>query len=156
MKKLDLVGWAAIAEIIGSAAVILSLVFVGISIQQNTAVYRATNDNLLYEMSDAWYSDLATNPELNRIWAKFVGGDSLTDADKATVSSQLMRSLNVWELAYIRFHDGLMPPDQWDMWNRINEDWIRSGGIPQELWTPLRSDFNARFVQYVDSIYESK
>jgi len=61
MKKLDLTDWAAAAEIVGTVAVVVSLLFVGMNIKQNTAAVQAMNDNVLYEMTDTFRELISAN-----------------------------------------------------------------------------------------------
>ncbi len=44
---MKLAEWAQIAEIIGGAAIIASLVFVGIEVRENTLVVRAQSDRAI-------------------------------------------------------------------------------------------------------------
>ena len=59
--------WAAISEILGMMAVIVSLLLVVSSIRQNTAAMHTTNDNFLYQRQDAIVAALATNPSLAEV-----------------------------------------------------------------------------------------
>jgi len=70
IKSLDWKKWAAIPEVFGTVAVVVSLVFVGISIRQNTAVAQANQQNLLYELTDTWFSDQVNHPHLYEIESK--------------------------------------------------------------------------------------
>ena len=49
MAKRNLAELAAISEIIGTLAVIISLLFVAFNISKNTRVMQAVNDNFLYQ-----------------------------------------------------------------------------------------------------------
>jgi hypothetical protein len=69
--------WATIAEIISAIAIVVSLIFVGLEIRQNTnATYAASYDNLLADIVD-WRIAAATNPELARIVNEQNGAESL-------------------------------------------------------------------------------
>ena len=78
IMTLDWKKWAAIAEIVGTFAVVISLIFVGISIRQNTAVIQADQQNLLYVLTDSWLSDQVAHPELFDIGARAVNQQALT------------------------------------------------------------------------------
>ena len=43
MRRLSLSEWASIAEIIGAVAVVLSLIYVGVQVQENTSEVRESN-----------------------------------------------------------------------------------------------------------------
>jgi len=59
MKKLDLTEWAAISEILGTTAVIASLIFVAYTVDRNTVVMQAANDNFQYQIQDERARDIA-------------------------------------------------------------------------------------------------
>ena len=50
MSMLDLSGWAALAEIVASVAVIVSLLLVAYSIKRNTDEMEVSNSNFLYQL----------------------------------------------------------------------------------------------------------
>ena len=153
MKKLKLADWAAVAEIVGTIAVVVSLAIVVVSIRQNTAVIQATNDNFLYELTDAWYSDIASNSNLSSVWLKFRSRESVTEAEEHQVYAQVMRYLNAIELAHARFNDGLMPENQWNMWSNGFRLWVREY-LPRDYWEEFRADFGEEFAEYVEAIYK--
>ena len=62
MQKFALKEWAAVAEIIAAVAVIISLVFVVQSINQNTAAVQSTNDNFIYDLQYARTRDIVSSP----------------------------------------------------------------------------------------------
>ena len=88
MSKLKLADWAATAEIVGTVAVVVSLLFVGMSVKQNTAAVQAMNDNVLYEMTDTWYADIVTNPEVSELMIRYESGAELSASDHRRATHQ--------------------------------------------------------------------
>jgi hypothetical protein len=154
MKKVDLAGWAAIAEIIGTVAVVASLLFVGLSVQQNTTAFRAENDNVMYQLTDSWWQEFIVTPELNLLYDKQSRGESLSFTETEMVLSHSTRLLNNWELAFARYDDGLMPSKQWDMWHRSHSEML-DYYVTREYWNSNRSTFATDFASYVDAIFEA-
>ena len=62
MRKLELSDWASLAEIVASFGVVISLIFVAISLERNTAVMQASNDNFIYELQFARARDIVSSP----------------------------------------------------------------------------------------------
>jgi hypothetical protein len=62
MRKLNLTEWAAVSEIIGTVAIVISLLFVAYSVNQNTAVMQASNDDFIYELQYARTRDIVSSP----------------------------------------------------------------------------------------------
>ncbi len=70
MSELNLIEWAAVSEIIGTAAIIISLVFVAYSVNQNTAAMQAGNDDFIYELQYARARDIVSSPGMASIYVK--------------------------------------------------------------------------------------
>ena len=63
-----------------------------------------------------------------------------------------MRGLNVWEMAYKRYQDGLLPEERWAGWDNMYADQARRD-FPYEWWLEVRSWYADDFVTHVDSAY---
>jgi hypothetical protein len=78
MRKLSLGEWSSLAEVVASMAVVVSLVFVGFSINQNSHILKASNDSLIFEIQDSIMSQLAGDPVLASILVKLESGEEIT------------------------------------------------------------------------------
>jgi len=155
IKSVDWKKWAAIAEIVGTFAVVISLIFVGISIQKNTAVVQAEQQNLLYELTDDWLSDQVSHPELYDIQFRATNRQALTDIERARFSDQVYRALNVWENAQFKNRNGLLTDEQYRFWHNANVAWVECC-VPRWVWKELDADeFHPEFVSTVDAIFDS-
>jgi hypothetical protein len=154
MRSVDWKKWAAIAEVFGTLAVVVSLIFVGISIRQNTAVVQANQQNLLYELTDNWFSDQVNNPELFEIESKAADPESLTYVERRQFETQTYRAMNVWENAYFNHKNGLLTDDQYQSWHNANAEWIGCC-LPRWVWDGMKeNEFDPDFGALVDAIFE--
>jgi hypothetical protein len=152
MAELTLSEWAAISEILGVLAVVISLLLVVGSIRQNTAAMRTTNDNFLYERQDAIVAALATNPLLAEISVKHDNDEDLSEIERLQLWNQMFRDLLLWELAFVRFKEGLFSPAQWSEWNRVYSiQFINE--CPKSWWAENRHWVTEKFAAHVDSVY---
>lgn len=135
----------------GAASYGFFLLFVGINIKQNTAAVQAMNDNVLYEMTDAWYADAVTNPDVAELMIRYERGDKLADADHRRAVYNVARGLNIWEISYVRYEQGLFPPEQWESWNNSFEIWI-TGVLHEEDWIASRNEYHRGFATHVDRV----
>ncbi|MGI9222581.1 MAG: hypothetical protein ACR2QS_16255 [Woeseiaceae bacterium] len=153
MKKPDIQTLAAWSEILASIAVIVSLIFVIISLNQNTAALRAMNDNLLYQIQDARFSDANNDAELAEIALKRFKGEPISEIEDQRLFYWVVREVNLWELAYVRHSEGLMSPLQWETWDRNSVSNVLDT-LPKKDWDQyLRQGYNPGFVEHVDAIY---
>ena len=155
MAKFNLKLMAMSAEIVASLAVIISLIFVAYSINQNTAALQAINDNFLYELQNQRLSDVSIDGDLATIIVKFTDGQELTDSELLRYRFWMTQELNMWELAFLRFRDGLLPPRQWKTWDAM---WSKDIPlqIPVEWWSNYRYQFDTEFAVHVDEAYQKQ
>ena len=155
MKKLKLTGWAAIAEILESAAVIASLVFVAYTVNRNTLALQAVNDNFHYQIQDERVRDIGNSSELASIELRVRNSEEVSEIEKHRLLSQHLRELNMWELAYRRNSQGLYSADQWNAWNGYYSDDL-TAKLPQEWWDEARVWYGDEFITHVDAANASK
>ncbi len=82
MTKLRLTDWASIAEVVGAFGVVISLIYVGLQVRDNTEEVRATNRQQLIGRAHSATIGAATSPELAAAIAKLTNGETLTPAEK--------------------------------------------------------------------------
>ena len=155
MKKRDLVRWAAMSDILETAAVVASLIFVAYTVDRNTAVMQSVNDNFVYQIQDERVGDIANNSELASIELRVRNNEEVSDLDKHRIISQHLRELNMWELAYVRYNEGLYSSSQWHSWNGYYALDL-TARLPQEWWAEVKPWYDDDFAQHVDAAYAAK
>ena len=155
MADLTLTEWAAIAEIIGMAGVIISLLFVAYSINRNTKEVQTTNDNFIYELQFARTRNIVSSPELAAIYVKVRENKELTEEEKERFFWDKMQELSAWEAAFNRFRSGLLPKKEWEGWNSY---YVVAFTVqfPEESWVDVRDWYSADFQSHVDAVYAAK
>jgi len=58
---------APVAEIVGALGIVMSLIFVGVQIRENTAAARAAASQAIFDSSRGFLLDIALSDELSRI-----------------------------------------------------------------------------------------
>jgi hypothetical protein len=152
MKKLNLTQWAAVAEIIGTAAVILSLLFVAHSINRNTAEIRLSNDTFLYQTNDSSLAEIAKDPEMAVFFAKRDFGLEFAAPELARAFYFKFREVNQWEQAFYWHKDGLFSDRQWDGWNRSFSSGF-AATFPEEWWRAIKHFYAEDFAGHVEKQY---
>ncbi len=155
MRKRDLVKWAAISDILETAAVVVSLLFVAYSVNRNSAVLQAANDNFAYQIQDQRVGDIANNAELAAIDLKVRNNEEISEIEKHRILSQHLRELNMWELSYVRYNQGLYSAEQWYNWNGYYEIGL-TAALPKEWWVEVKPWYQDDFAKHVDAAYAKK
>ena len=153
MRKLNLQNWAAIAEVVGTVAIIVSLIFVVHGLNQNTKALQVANLNQIYDRSDSLNSDLTSSPELAALYvAKVFGVEGLT-AEEAQFAIVMRRELNQWEQFWYWNRDGVIDDIVWEDWDAYYAEHL-STHFSEELWNGIRDYYHPDFASRVDQSYQ--
>ena len=155
MRKRDLVKWAAISDILETAAVVVSLLFVAYSINRNSAVMQSVTDNFIYQLQDERVRDIVSDPELASIIVKLRRNEEISEVEMERIRWQNLRELNQWELAFVRYNEGLYSPEQWHNWDGYY-DLGFTAVFPEERWADVKEWYREDFVKHVDAVYANK
>jgi hypothetical protein len=143
----------AIRETVGFLAVVASMVFVGMEIQQNNALARGQARQGLAELNQEWLVLFSQDAEFDALNHKVWYSDSvLTEAEWRRGSMMMTMHLRRLENVFFQWSEGL-----------VDESALRSYGLQnaaQDFGTPRfetywieddwRSSFDAGFVSFVE------
>ena len=143
--------YALLAEIIGAIAVVISLIYVGSGIRQNTSAIQVTNHQSSIALGmelGAWMRDAEFAETYELALRDF---SQLTTVQKLQFDSYVGNELNIWEFGFYTHYSGMMSDEIWSGWDR----WFRSE-INQESFRTLwlaskRVGYGEDFRIYVDS-----
>ncbi len=158
MKKLSLQDWSAVAEIVGTVGIVISLLFVAYTVNLNTVELRSTNENVQLQLNDEIIAGLLSNTDVFSIVDKRDNGQELTQIENWGMAVFTLRQLNVWEMAFYRHLDGAFTPERWDLVNKGYAGGLIDGfsACNKECWERYKTDFGAEFVRNVDAEYERR
>ncbi|MBT6328985.1 MAG: hypothetical protein HOJ34_04305 [Kordiimonadaceae bacterium] len=123
MLKRTLSQWASMAEIFGSFAIVLSLIFVGLEIHQNSAQVEAASMKSSYNFVDLVYK-LGGNPEQNEIIIIGLSDfESLSIGEKALFDSYITTIGMEFDVARDLYQRGFLDEELYlayeDLWARV-------------------------------------
>ena len=82
--KMKLSDLASIAEIVGAVAIVVSLIYVGIQVNDSTRAVRSATANQTSTAISSWYSDLGTNFQASEVFVRGIASPkSLSPAEAA-------------------------------------------------------------------------
>jgi hypothetical protein len=101
--KHTLQDWANLAEIVGTAAIIFSLLFVGLQISDNTREMRSAAATNATESLQNWYVEIATNPQAASVFRKGMNDPNALSKEEAfqyllNIHSAMLAYQNVYFL----------------------------------------------------------
>ncbi|MEE4172929.1 MAG: hypothetical protein V2I57_01600 [Xanthomonadales bacterium] len=113
MSKLRLTDWADVFGIVSAAAVVASLYYVAVELDDNTATHKARNQrelvDALQQLEYGWVQD----EDLARIVYQAREGQPLEPVERYRVESLVYLYLNNWEQALHDYTHGVMEEEIW-------------------------------------------
>ena len=83
LTKMKLENWASLAEIVGAAAVVISLVYVGIQVNDSAGATRSAASNDVNVALQQWYLQVVSNKETSDLLYKgLVSEEALPDEEE--------------------------------------------------------------------------
>jgi hypothetical protein len=145
----------AIGEIIGAAAVVVSLVYLATQIRtQNREARAASVHQVLHEYSTA-ISKLH-EPEMADVWVAAIEDfDGLSPAQRLRFVIYLMVAVRSFEDAYFQWREGRLEDDVWHPLLSSLID-VKSTEAFACFWELRRHQFRPDFADYIDSLEEGK
>lgn len=140
-------------EVVAAVGVILSLLFVGFEIRQNTAVARGQARHALAELNQEWLMLMSQDSTAAAIWNKVYGGLPGEISEHEASRAEMMMTLHLRRLenVYFQYSEGL-----------VDESALHSYGLQQpalfqrqsfqRYWVEKewRSGFDPAFVEFFE------
>ena len=147
---MSLQDWGALGELIGGAAIIVSLLYVGLEIRQSSNASRAaTNQAFSIQFSDLIVQ--ITNSDLRDIfWRGLNGLNNLKGSENAALMAYLTAIMRTYETFYFERVEGRFDSRMWDGYSAQLVDLYNNDGV-QEYWAIRKHQFSPDFDSYLTS-----
>jgi len=150
MKKISLADWGHIAEIFGAIAVVLSLVYVGAQLKQNTAAIQAqTAQQVMSTYAETNFAIIGEEA-LAPLFIKVQNGEELTAVENEKLGVWAHIVFSNWEQAYRSHQNGLLEEEVWAAWD-IYFRWNMEYPFVLDAWVnnPIEG-YTKSFTRYVN------
>ncbi len=142
----------AVGEILGAAAVVISLGYLAGQIKSNTrALRRAASRDAVAGVNE-WFSKVTVDNDTANLFARGVESFSKLDPDEAVrfrfIYFQLFK---VFEDLHFQFEERLLDHEQWEGWRWAASQYLASPG-GREYWKMVDRAFSSRFRDLVETM----
>ena len=143
---------SAISQLIGSVAVVFSVLYLAIQVHRSTRIAKlAAQDAAATALRDVT-KPFAENAELARIWRLGLEDlDALSAEDQARFFHSTFQFLKAFETIHFHHVYGLMDEQVWQGWCGLLRHYIVSPGIDR-YWQLRRDLFAKRFQEFIASL----
>src|SRR5438093_5780665 len=143
---------SAISQLVGSIAVVLSVLYLALQVHLSTSVAKlATQDASATALRDVT-KPLMENAELERIWR--VGLEdigALSIEERARFFHAAYQFLKASETIHFHYVYGLMDRQLWDGWHGLLRHYVAAPGIAH-YWQLRPEVFSERFRKFVNAL----
>ncbi len=145
-----------IAEIVGAAAVVVSLLYLATQMRQNANAVKASNRDSMANYTTQTLLAVATDAELASIFRRGQVEPSLLDDDEAFRFDLLLYAIfDQWETFHSHWRLGALSKDDWEKWKTIIGFYLAQKGT-QNFWEKFSQNYSSSFRDYVNSVEKAE
>ncbi len=139
-----------VGELTAAIAVVISLVFVGLQVRDNTIASEAATlqNSVGYDIE--LLTDLSANPDLARAFTAYLSGDveELDETELIQARWHFVAILRHLENLYFQYEAGMLSDEVWATREPLILNNIRSPGFGMFLRSENARGFSGQFIEY--------
>ena len=144
----------AIAEFVGGAAVVVSLVYLALNARQSAQLERSENYGRIVETVSGALSKIYGSPEITALMIKGSSDiDSLETDDRVRFSFLLFEIFGNYEFVYEQSKENALPAHVWPHYLQHLEFWAALPGV-RTWWSSRKAIFSAGFMEAASGAFE--
>ena len=139
-----------LAEMFAAFAVVISLIFVGLEVRQNTTAVQSAAAQSVHENFAAWYTAIQNEPALLAITTQRMRDfESLTQTEKSQFIAVFMGFCSHTQNAFYKWREGSLAPELWRGWEYVSMNFLSTPG-GKAFWAERSYLFADAFQKYVE------
>ncbi|MEQ8320584.1 MAG: hypothetical protein RH946_09985 [Rhodospirillales bacterium] len=142
---------ATIANIMASGAVVLTLVFIGLQLRQNSQLTRMAAAQTSAQLLSTNLGRIAESAELAELIVREKGRESWTPVEFLRVSNFLSISFRHFEVLHTHRRYGVFEDELWEGSEARLRESLSNPGI-RDWWAESRPLYARSFAKYVDTL----
>jgi hypothetical protein len=140
------------AELVGIAAIVVSLVFVGLEVRQSAAATRGATQQALADSAKEASAALAADKETAELTLRFLNANdwsSFSEDERFRIVILFTSMLRVFENAHYQWSEGNLAPEVWAGWDASMRGAAPMPGIAK-YWDERRNYLDEDFREYFE------
>ena len=143
---------ALIAEIFGGIAILISLIFVGVQLKENTKETRSATASSTISAMASWYADIGNNQQSSMLFYKFLATpDSIQKDQRIQAIYNLHSMFLIFQNSYYLVKEGTLDPSIQESLTVVIKG-VRDQPGMIYYWKTRKTIFFEEFRSYVDDI----
>jgi hypothetical protein len=152
--KLKLAEYASIAEIIGAFAVVISLIYVGVQVNDSTSAVRAASANDVNVALQSWYLQIGSDQQTAELFYEaLTSEEALSNKEEFQFLMMLHGAFLAFQNSYLLAEEGTIDPE---LSEDITAALVGIKKLPgmRRYWLRRKSYLHSGFADYVDQLLE--
>ncbi|MDH3769027.1 MAG: hypothetical protein OES99_11315, partial [Gammaproteobacteria bacterium] len=143
---------AEVAEVVAAVGVLISLLYVGYEVNQNTAAVKSTAYQAIHDAEDGFWSDLASDETAARLWENGLNGglEKLGHDERPRYVLATRRLIYLFQNVHYQSRKGVVDAELWGAWVASLDEFLVKPGF-REVLDIIRPHLSDPFNQLVDS-----
>ena len=143
--------WGAIGEFIGGIAIIVSLVYVGLQIKQNTKATKMSSAHSYLDTQNGYVGLINQSSSLADVLDRGANDlEALKGGEVVQFSAFHDQSFSSFQTFFIEWRDGWLDERLWNFYKHAMADLLSHPGI-QTWWSNRKHWYSEEFREYVDA-----
>lgn len=152
MKNIKLSTLSEVSQIISALAVVVSLIYVGAQINQNTKATQAAMRQAIADNDITYLMTSLDNSVLALATHKYAYNLELSEFEKSQLFARQHVNFRVFENAFYQYQQGLLEPETWGRYRRIIKGLLTNDDAANRMWSRMNKSFTQSFQNEVSSI----
>lgn len=144
--------YSELAQIISAVAVVISLIYVGIQIRQNTLATKAAMRQSISDNDVTYLLSFLDNSIVAEANAKLTAGDTLSIKEKEQLIAQQHVNFRVFENAHYQNKNGLLENEVWQRYKIIIHLLLSHNETAMEHWQGNSFTYTSSFQNTIQEI----
>ncbi len=144
----------AVGEILGAAAVVLSLVYLATQIRQGTSATRTATRDAAMAQTLSFFEQGLDTPVIARAQHKRAVGEQIDDFENGQLVRYQMYNFKIFENVHFHYCEGVLSDSEWDYYRRIMRSVLNTNEASVEMFNNTR-DFDLwreAFLREIDDL----
>jgi len=143
---------AAIAEIVSAIAVIVTLLYVGYEIRQNTAAVKSTAYQSIHDAEDLFWLSISTDANLSTVWDVGMSGglEALQPVQRRQYVLAVRRLIYLYQNVNYQWRKGVVDDELWNAWLASLDEHLGMRGFAEVL-SGTKPHLSDPFVELLNS-----
>ena len=152
--KWKLMDIASIAEVVGAVAIVVSLIYVGVEVNDSTRAVRSATANETTTSISLWYNNIGSDTQVAELFARGMANPESFQPGEQLQFYYLLHSIMLQlQAAYYLSEEGTLDPELSESLTNVIAGVRETSGF-REYWAGRQSLFRRTFREYVDDVME--